>query len=329
MKSIYNLLLIVVLAVVATSCDRVSFKKTKTGLIYKIIPSNSKDSTAKVGDWLKIHFTQFRNGDSIIRTSYGRMPAYLQVVNNPDIRYDPSEIFPLLKKGDSAVVIMLADSIFNKRLNREMPPIYKKGDRLELRLKVVDVFRDDQKYQADAQIEQEKDAPRAMEEQKKMMAERKHQIDSMINQEMVEVEKSGEAPKQRKEIEDYLAAKKITVQKTPEGTYVHIDQPGTGPQASSGKYLAVKYAGRVLVNDSTFDSGTYPFQLGTHSAIEGWDDGLVLFKQGGKGTLYIPAYRAYGKRGREGTVIKPGSALIFDVEILSVSDTMPAQQTGP
>jgi FKBP-type peptidyl-prolyl cis-trans isomerase len=329
MKSIYNLLLIVVLAVVATSCDRVSFKKTKTGLIYKIIPSNSKDSTAKTGDWLKIHFTQSRNGDSILQSTYGKMPTYQQVSDNPAIRYNPAEIFPLLKKGDSAVVIMLVDSLFNKKLNREMPSIFKKGDRLELRFKIVDVFRNDQQYQADAQKEQERDAPRAMEEQKRMMAEQQHQIDSMIKKEMADLEKSGEAPKQRKEIEDYLAAKKITAQKTPAGTYVHIDQLGTGAQADSGKYLAVKYAGRVLVNDSAFDAGTYPFQLGTHGAISGWDDGLVLFKQGGKGTLYVPAYRAYGRQGREGTVIKPGSALIFDIEILSVSDTMPARQAGP
>lgn len=324
MKPVYFLSLMIAVAALVMSCDKVSFRKTKSGLIYKIIPSNSKDSTAKSGDWLKIHFQQKLNGDSVLASTYGKTPTYQQTVADmSNIKYNPVEIFPLLKKGDSAVVIMFVDSLFNKRLGRELPPIFKKGDRIELSFRVIDVFRDEAKFQQDQEAEMQKNMPRQMEEQKKQMAEQNRMVREMAEKETQEAEKSGDAQKQRREIEQYLAAKKITAQATPRGTFVHIAQQGTGTMADSGKYLVVKYEGRVMANDSIFDSGTYPFQLGVDAVIAGWHDGLKLFKQGGKGSLYIPGYRAYGKAGRQGSVITPNAALIFDVEVLNVGDSIP------
>ena len=40
---------------------------------------NSKDSLAKPGNWLKVHFVNKIN-DSVLDTSYGKMPGYAQVV---------------------------------------------------------------------------------------------------------------------------------------------------------------------------------------------------------------------------------------------------------
>jgi hypothetical protein len=56
--------------------------------------------------------------------------------------------------------------------------------------------------------------------------------------------------------------------------------------------------------------------------IQGWDEGLRFFKQGGKGTLYIPFYLGYGPQGRpEGG--KPYETLVFDVVVDSVKDAPP------
>jgi FKBP-type peptidyl-prolyl cis-trans isomerase len=49
--------------------------------------------------------------------------------------------------------------------------------------------------------------------------------------------------------------------------------------------------------------------------IEGWDEGLKLFKAGGKGTLYIPGFLAYGKNANP--PFKSFEALTFDVEVLN------------
>src|SRR5258705_9792018 len=97
---------------------------------------------------------------------------------------------------------------------------------------------------------------------------------------------------------------------------------GTGPLAADGKYVNIKYTGKHLDTDSTFQSSSYAFQLGKASVIKGWDEGLKLFKQGGKGTLYIPGFLAYGKNPPEGSPFKPFEAMKFDIEVLQVSDSV-------
>ena len=93
--------------------SNVSFKKTKSGLLYKIISSNNKDSVVKTGDWLKVQFSNKIN-DSVLNSSYGKMPGYAQVVAVDNMSYDVPEIFPMLRKGDSAIVVLLVDSLLRK-----------------------------------------------------------------------------------------------------------------------------------------------------------------------------------------------------------------------
>lgn len=329
MKTVSYLLLAVATVAIASSCNRVSYHKTKTDLLYKIIPSNSKDSTAKAGNWIKFHYTQRRNNDSVLGTSYGKMPAYEQVVVDPGLRYNILEVFPLLKKGDSAVVVIFVDSLISKKIvdPLQMPPFLKKGDRLTFSLKVLDVFRKDSLYRLDAEAEFKKDLPRQQKERQEQMAKEQKRIKEMRAKDIQAAEQSGEAAKQRKVVEDYLAARHIAAQKTGNGTYVWIKEQGTGPQASVGKYATVKYTGKRMATDSAFQSSIYTIQVGMGGVISGWDEGLQLFKEGGKGTLYIPGYLAYGKDPGEGP-FKPNDALIFDVEITKVSDTPEAAPPG-
>jgi FKBP-type peptidyl-prolyl cis-trans isomerase FkpA len=67
----------------------------------------------------------------------------------------------------------------------------------------------------------------------------------------------------------------------------------------------------------------FDVQVGTHAVIPGWDEGLKFFKKGGKGTLYIPFYMAYGAQPGPGG--KPYENLVFDVEVANVSDSAPKQ----
>jgi FKBP-type peptidyl-prolyl cis-trans isomerase FkpA len=99
---------------------------------------------------------------------------------------------------------------------------------------------------------------------------------------------------------------------------VYIQDKGTGPDAAWGKYVKVKYTGKVLTTDSVFQSSVYPLRLGVDGVIMGWQEGLKLFRKGGKGTLYIPGFLAYGKDN--GPAGKPYAPLIFDIEMLDVSD---------
>lgn len=95
---------------------------------------------------------------------------------------------------------------------------------------------------------------------------------------------------------------------------------GTGAEAVSGSTVSVHYTGMLpdgTVFDSSVNRGPFTLQLGAGMVIQGWDQGLVGMKEGGKRRLIIPADMAYGAQGVPG-VIPPNATLIFDVEMLDV-----------
>jgi FKBP-type peptidyl-prolyl cis-trans isomerase FkpA len=329
MKRLNYVLVVIAALSLTVACNKVTYKKTKSGLAYKIFPAKGKDSLIKNGQIVKFNYTIKFNDSLMDRfNSYGKMPGYVKVQEMPKPSYDFQELMTMLKKGDSVVTVQMADTMLAQG-SQLLPPHAKKGDRLTMTVKIVDVFLVDSLAMADYNKEMERDRPRQMKEQEEMAEKARKEQEEQIKKEDLELEKSGEIARELQDMEGYLAAKKITAQKTGKGTYVYIAQQGTGPQAENNKYVHVKYTGRVLSTDSVFQSNTYPFQLGKGEAIRGWDEGLLLFKEGGKGTLYIPGFLAYGKNPRPGSPFKPFDALIFDIELLKVSDTpIPQEMRG-
>jgi FKBP-type peptidyl-prolyl cis-trans isomerase FkpA len=323
MKRINYLLVVIAAMSFTVACqNNVNYKKTKSGLLYKIFSGGGKDSLIKMGQIAKFQFV-YKFNDSVIYTSYDKMPGYAKIQESPTPTYDLREILPLMKNGDSAVTVQLADTLMKQAGQGQLPPNTKKGDRFITTVRVIKVFTVDSIAMADISKEREKDMPRQLKEQEAQAAKRQKEEAEMQAKEIEKLEASGEVAKETKELESWLAAKKINAQKTGKGTYVSIQQQGTGPTAEIGKYVSVKYAGKVLATDSVFQSSVYSFKLGTE-VIGGWTEGLQLFKQGGKGILYIPGFLAYGPN--PGPAGKPYAALIFDVELLEVSDKPIAQQ---
>jgi FKBP-type peptidyl-prolyl cis-trans isomerase len=314
----------------AVACKNVAFKKTKSGLTYKIFPGGGKDSLIKDGQIVKFNYTISYNDSLMDRfNSYGKMPGYVKVQGLERSTYDLQEILTQLKKGDSAVTVQIADTLA-KQQSQLLPPNWKPGSRITTTLKITEVFSTDSVAMADVSKEREKDMPRQLEEEKKQMEKAQKDREEQVAKEYEENVKSGEVAKELKEMEAWLAAKKINAQKTGKGTYVVIQEQGTGPQAENNKYVNVKYAGKLLTTDSLFQANSYSFQLGKLNAIAGWDEGLLLFKQGGKGTLYIPGFLAYGKNPSPGSPFKPFEPLKFDIELLQVSDSAIAPEArGP
>jgi FKBP-type peptidyl-prolyl cis-trans isomerase len=322
-KVIYAALMIGTLALM-TSCSKISYRKTKSGLVYKIFPSNGKDSLLKNGQIVKFQVITKLN-DSLLFSSYGKVPAYVKLSPMETPPYNLLEILPMMKKGDSAVTVQMADTLMKK--GEQLPPSTKKGDRITTTIRITDVFNADSIAMKDYNAEMEKDKPRQMREQEEKMAKMEKERKEQQAKEEIELEKSGEIARELQAIESYLAAKKISAQKTGKGTFVQIQQQGTGPAADDGKYVKVKYTGKHLDTDSIFQSNSYAFQLGKGAVIRGWDEGLKLFKQGGKGILYIPGFLAYGKNPPQGSPFKPFEAMKFDIELLEVSDKPIEQQT--
>ncbi|WP_028465548.1 FKBP-type peptidyl-prolyl cis-trans isomerase [Nisaea denitrificans] len=98
--------------------------------------------------------------------------------------------------------------------------------------------------------------------------------------------------------------------------------PGTGTTATENASVTVHYTGWLL-DGTKFDSShdrnqPFTFTLGAGRVIQGWDQGVVGMKVGGKRELVIPSKLAYGARGAGG-VIPPNAPLRFEVELISVS----------
>ncbi|MBP7557501.1 MAG: FKBP-type peptidyl-prolyl cis-trans isomerase [Chitinophagaceae bacterium] len=323
MKTVFQPLLAIMVCALAVSCNSVSYKKTKSGLMYKIYPGSNKDSALREGDWLKFNFVT-RYNDSVVQSSYGEMPAYVRYTAGQQAPYNPAEIFGMLKKGDSAVTVMMVDTLLKRGV--PLPPNFKKGDRLITSFTVLEVFRNDSLLRADQAVETEKDKPRQEQRQKEELAKYKKQLEEQMQQQYSEYEKEGEVAKGVKAMQDYLASKNINAQMVGKGTFVVIKEQGTGAQAAPEKFVTVKYTGSLVRKDSTFDAGTFTRQLGVGALIPGMEEGLEAFKQGGKGTLYVPGFRAYGKSHPK---FQPFEAMKFDVEILNVADTMAATAERP
>ena len=103
---------------------------------------------------------------------------------------------------------------------------------------------------------------------------------------------------------------------------------GEGAEAVKGKTAVVHYTGWLYdpyaadKKGKKFDSSLdrkspFNFPLGAGKVIAGWDEGVVGMRVGGRRTLIIPAYMAYGSRGAGG-VIPPDATLIFEIELLDV-----------
>src|SRR5258708_6177810 len=279
MKTIASYSLISLVLLMAVSCTNSEFKKTKSGLQYKIY-SDGKGEPAKKGQVLKVQVVQ-KIRDSILYTNTGSMPMYIPV-DSARPTYSPTEVFPLLRKGDSAVVVEEVDTLQRRMGNQPLPPFIKKKDKLVVTFKVLDLFASEDLVNNDrtAEITKEKD-------------------------------------REVKAVEAYLAKNNINAQKTEKGTYEVVQSVGDGPQVDSGKQVSVRYTGKLFPSGTVFQSnmsgpGNEPFKfvVGTGAVIPGMDDGMRKFRKGGKGTLYLPAFLAYDQQAGPGHKIYEN--LIFD-----------------
>ena len=112
---------------------------------------------------------------------------------------------------------------------------------------------------------------------------------------------------------------KAGVMTTASGLQYSVEKEGTGAKPSATDRVKVHYTGKLL-DGTTFDSSVergQPAEFGVSEVIKGWTEALQLMPVGSKWKLYIPSDLAYGDRGA-GADIKPGSTLVFDVELLDI-----------
>lgn len=106
---------------------------------------------------------------------------------------------------------------------------------------------------------------------------------------------------------------------TASGLQYEVLLAGQGRTPGPTDKVNVHYHG-TLIDGTVFDSSVergQPISFPVNGVIQGWQEALQLMKEGDKWRVYIPSDLAYGERGA-GAQIPPHSALIFEVELISV-----------
>ena len=297
-RSIWNLnlaLLVSCSVLFFSSCSNSGsssgYSETAHGVKYKIITDN-KQPKAKAGDYVQFYETIRDINDALIPSLNVSRIAVIGQASSGDEKGNLSEVFNFIGKGDSVSCIASVEDIMN---GISVPGILKKGDNIKLEIKVVDVFSKDEYEAKIAELEQAKIA-------------------------------AADAPAL-----EYIKAHNLNAQRLPSGMYYVTENPGTGAQPVPKKQVTVNYRGTLLDGtefDSSLKPGRQPFQfvLSAGQVIRGWDEGIPLFKVGGKGILIIPPAMGYGEQGQNN--IPPNSWLVFNIEVLGVADApqqMPMQ----
>jgi FKBP-type peptidyl-prolyl cis-trans isomerase FklB len=107
----------------------------------------------------------------------------------------------------------------------------------------------------------------------------------------------------------------------PNGLQYEILKAGdaAGMKPTAADTVVVHYLG-TLIDGTKFDASTdrgEPATFPVGGVIRGWTEILQLMTKGAKWKVAIPSDLAYGDRGA-GAQIPPGSALIFEIELLDI-----------
>ncbi|MBW3539195.1 MAG: FKBP-type peptidyl-prolyl cis-trans isomerase [Planctomycetes bacterium] len=144
----------------------------------------------------------------------------------------------------------------------------------------------------------------------------------------IEARRKAQLERNEKEGAAFLAAnaKKQGVKSLKSGLQYQVLREGTGKSPTAEDTVQAHYRG-TLINGEVFDQSYEgkeptaqepPVEFSVSGVIKGWIEALQLMKVGSKWRLFIPGKLAYDNRpdGPGG----PGSVLVFDVELVGVSE---------
>ncbi len=257
------------------------FEQTASGLQYKFHIKNDTARAVKIYDIVEV-LMNYGTKDSVLFES-GNHTIPFQI--DPIYEGDLLEGIMLMHQGDSATFIIDTEDFFIKMMQSPQIPDYANGeDKLYFDLKVVNIITETPAVKA-----------RRLEATERKSAE-------------------------NKAIADYVEKNSITQNPTESGLYYIPMTEGNGPNVKNGDAVKVHYIGSLLdgsVYYSSYDRGMpITFVAGSGEMLAGWEEAILMMKQGGKARWIVPSSLAYGSYEREG--VKPYSPLIFDVEIIEI-----------
>lgn len=299
MKKILKMAAIMLIgAMITTSCNTDGYKKTKSGLVYKFIECNKDAQQLKIGDVL-VGTCTMRLDDSILFVVDA--PDRIMMVNETTFPGDLNEGLQMMHLGDKCIIGVSADSLH--KYGMQFPAFYKEnaGMRLYYEINLTDIIS-----------------------QEEMRQEREVYFENLRQAQEAEAEN----------LANYV--KKHNIKATPDedGLYIIVNKKGNGQKVEIGRNVAINYTGKLLdgkvfdtsVEKVAKENGLYvdgrkytplEYRVGDANLIQGWQKGVINQPAGTKLTLIMPSSLAYGPV--DNGPIPANSSLIFDIEIVSVN----------
>lgn len=296
---------VVVLVVLGCSGE----KETPKGYKFTVVKSGDGPA-ATTGKALVLELCLKDEKDSIWYDN--RNTAYPDLVLIKDTSYmktesGVNELFRMMSKGDSIHFQVSAKELFEQTYRMAVPPQVNPQSKFTYFFKVADVI----------------DTTEANRRRAEFMLSDKRKNKENVLKSLAEYGARPEVQEQLTKdaaiIEQYLKKNKITAQSTPSGVRYVIKKEGEGDTPDVGYVAYIKYSG-YLLSGKSFDSGTYPVNVGEYGVIPGWEEAISLMKKGTVMTVYIPSPWGYGPRG-SGPDITPNSVLAFDMELVDLKKT--------
>ncbi|WP_257669000.1 FKBP-type peptidyl-prolyl cis-trans isomerase [Parapedobacter tibetensis] len=310
-------LLILGLAVLVLTGACQQFKTDEGGLQYKIAKDNGQPK-AQSGDLLSVEMTVTTDRDSVLSSTYKiGLPQIINIA--PDTipglyAGDYNSMFKMLGEGDSAVFKLDLDTMAAKT----MQPKPEFADKfVTFNVKVNKHFKKGELTDSALYAE----------------------VNTYFDGEIEKLKLAEES-----KIDNYIKKNNLEPTKTASGLQYIITEEGTGEKPAAGDTVQVNYTGTLISSGEVFDtsikevaekSNIYnamrpyepaKFAIGVRQVIPGWDEGLLLMAKGSKAKLIVPSELGYGERGDGRGVIPPFAPLIFDVELVDVLKSKPAEQ---
>lgn len=264
--------------------QNIEFQTSTDGIRYVVETAND-GQTVNARDYVKVHYTGKLLDGTVFDSSVTRGEPFTFQVGIGHVIKGWDLGIPLFKTGEKGTLYLTPEQGYGSRGSGSIPP----NAPLTFEIEVIAVL-DEAAYQEEQNAK--------MQAYVQQMMTKDHEI-----------------------IKAYAEKEGLTYEISENGLAYIIEEKGTGREAEAGKQVSVHYRGSLLNGqqfDSSFDRGQpFSFRLGEGQVIQGWDEGLTLFSEGGKGTLLIPSLLGYGHRGAGG-VIPPNAVLRFDVELVKV-----------
>lgn len=276
-----SMALVVAGAAIFASCNQFKVTKTEDGDRYQLHESGGSDVTGKDGDIITFDLViKAESNDTLVITDTYKSGEPIQIaLRKGPFKGSFENALYYIAKGDSATILVNADSLY-LRAQQPLPPGIEKGSDLLFIVKMRDIQTSEQ-------------YAKSIEEKEK--GEGKI-IDDYVAANLSEATKS----------EDGIYS---VIQKPGSGS-----TPAAGDIVSV-HYKGTLLNGEEF--DSSIGGDPIQFPVGTGRVIPGWDKTLLEMKVGEKRTVIIPSSLAYGANGAGG-VIKPFSPLLFEMELVSV-----------